>query len=66
MSDSVKIEAIVNFIAKHPQSTVSLRICRETLGEARERVDQEFAADLTANLTTSGTSRIDSYYCLIR
>ena len=66
MSNSVKIEAIVDFIAKHPQSTASRRICRETVGEARERVDQEFAADLTANLNRVEESTIDSYYVLIR
>jgi hypothetical protein len=66
MTNSSKINEIVNFVSKHPQSTAGRRICREILGEALERFNQEFAADLEAGLQTNDELRINSYYSLIR
>jgi hypothetical protein len=66
MTNSSKINEIVSFVTKHPQSTAGRRICREILGEALERFNQEFATDLEAGLLTNDEIRINSYYSLIR
>ncbi len=66
MSKQTKIVEIVNFVAKHPQTVASRRICREIFGEALERVNEEFAQELEAKLTRSEEIRVDSYYSLIR
>ncbi|MGE5581525.1 MAG: hypothetical protein ACM3X9_03220 [Bacillota bacterium] len=65
MANSNKIEAIVNFVSKHPQSTASCRICREILGEAVERFNEEFAMELADGLSKRDEI-IDSYYSMIR
>jgi translation elongation factor EF-Ts len=66
MPELSQIEAIVNFVSKHPQSITSRRICREILGEGLERINQEFADELAAELKESDDSTIESYYYLIR
>ncbi len=66
MSKQTKIVEIVNFVAKHPQTVASRRICREVFGEALERVNEEFAQELEAKLTRGEENRVDSYYSLIR
>ncbi len=66
MTNPSKIEEIVNFIVKHPQSTASRRICREVLGEAVERFNEEFAMELETGLKSKDEIGINSYYSLIR
>lgn len=66
MSNPTKINDIVHFVSKHPQSVASRRICREILGEALERFNAEFAAELTAGLQYQDETQINSYYDLIR
>lgn len=66
MSKILKIQAIIRFIAQHPQSTVSRRICRELLGAGMEQLQQEFAAELQVNLENIEDKTIDSYYYLVR
>lgn len=66
MSKQTQIEAIVDFVARHPESLVSRRICRETLGSAVERINSRFTAELTSLLSQKDFARIDSYYTLIK
>lgn len=66
MSNIAKIDEIVSFVAKHPQSTAGRRICREVLGEAMERFNEEFAMELETGLMAKDEVRINSYYSLIR
>lgn len=66
MDKKTKIEAIVDFVGKHPQTVASRRICRETLGEGMERFNQEFSSELTSKLTSGDEQQINSYYYLIR
>lgn len=65
MDEAAKIEAIVNFVARSPQSTASRRICREVIGRGVERFNQEFAEELAAGLREKDKTSIDSYYSLI-
>lgn len=53
-------------MARHPQSTASRRICREILGEAIERFNQEFAMELETGLLQSDPVKVSSYHCLVR
>jgi hypothetical protein len=66
MSKDLKVNEIVDFVAKHPQTIASRRICREVLGEALDRFNEEFAAELESQLQKKDELRIDSYYSLIR
>jgi hypothetical protein len=66
MTNSPKIAEIVSFVTKHPQSTVGRRICREILGEAVERFNEEFAMELEAGLRENDETRINAYYSLVR
>lgn len=66
MDKKARIEAIVDFIGKHPQTVASRRICREVLGEGMERFNQEFSSELTSKLGTRDEEQINSYYYLIR
>ncbi len=66
MSKQNKIEDIVSFVAKHPQTVASRRICREVLGEALERFNEEFAQDLESQLYRGDENKVDSYHSLIR
>jgi precorrin-2 methylase len=64
--NSLKVADIVNFVTKHPQSTVGRRICREILGEAVDRFNEEFAMELEAGLRENDEARINAYYSLVR
>ncbi|HOJ76551.1 MAG TPA: hypothetical protein PLZ08_00435 [Bacillota bacterium] len=66
MSKNSKINTIINFITKHPESVASRRICRELLGEARNRIDAEFAEELVNGLNKVDDQRLETYYYLIR
>lgn len=66
MPQSSQINAIIDFIRKHPQSTTSRRICREILGTGLEKINQEFASELMEGLKRSDDHTIESYYYLIR
>lgn len=66
MDELAKINEIVSFVARHPQSTASRRICREVMGRGTERFNEEFAAELTTGLREKDETSIDSYYSLIR
>lgn len=66
MSNISKIEEITAFVTRHPQTVASQRICREIMGEALERFNMEFAADLEAGLSEKDDDRINLYYSLIR
>jgi hypothetical protein len=66
MDESAKIEAIVSFVTRHPQSTASRRICREVVGRGAERFNEEFAMELAIGLQEKVETIIDSYYSLIR
>jgi hypothetical protein len=66
MDELAKIEAIVGFVTRRPQSTASRRICREVIGRGIERFNEEFAAELAVGLQEKDQTSIDSYYSLIR
>jgi hypothetical protein len=66
MPNSPKINEIINFVTKHPQSTASRRICREVLGAAMEHFNEEFALDLETGLHRNNEEQINAYYSLVR
>lgn len=66
MSKSAKIRDIVNFVTSHPQTVASRRICREIIGEALERFNEEFAVELESGLKRISDEQVDSYYTLIK
>jgi hypothetical protein len=66
MSELTQIDAIINFVAKHPQTVASRRICREVLGESVERFNQEFASELETGLREADPVQINSYYSMVR
>jgi hypothetical protein len=66
MSKSAKIKDIVNFVASHPQTVASRRICREIIGEALERFNEEFAVELESGLNRISEDQVDSFYTLIK
>lgn len=66
MSKNSKINTIINFITKHPESVASRRICRELLGEARNQIDAEFAEEIVNGLNKVDDQRLETYYYLIR
>ena len=61
-----KIEEIVSFVATHPETVASRRICREIFGRALERFDLECALELSARLEKAETLQVDSYYSLVK
>ncbi len=65
MPDDSKIPVIISFIARHPESTVSRRICREILGQAVEHFNEEFAIELEIGLRNHD-DLINTYYSLVR
>lgn len=66
MSKAAKINDIVNFVTNHPQTVASRRICREIIGEALERFNEEFAVELESGLNRVSEEQIDSFYTLIK
>lgn len=66
MSKSTKINDIITFVTKHPQTVASRRICRETIGEALERFNEEFAVELESGLNRISDEQVDSFYTLIK
>ncbi|MGE5607575.1 MAG: hypothetical protein ACM3YE_18020 [Bacteroidota bacterium] len=66
MSKSTKISDIVDFVTKHPQTVASRRICREIIGEALERFNEEFAVELESGLNRISDEQVDSFYTLIK
>jgi hypothetical protein len=66
MTDASKISEIISFVTRHPQSTAGRRICREILGEAMERFNEEFAMELEIGLRSHDENQINAYYYLVR
>lgn len=66
MPDDEKISEIINFVTKHPESTAGRRICREILGEALPRFNEEFAMELETGLKNNNEDLINAYYSLVR
>jgi len=66
LSNPNQIEAIVAFVAKHPQTIAGRRIRREVLGDAGERDDRELTTELTAGLRDIAPETLESYYYLVR
>jgi len=66
MPDTDKIEAIVSFVTRYPETTASRRICRELFGAGKDKVSPEFSRELFETLRKTDHSVIDSYFCLIR
>lgn len=66
MSKSTKVTDIVKFVTSHPQTVASRRICREVLGEALERFNEEFAVELESGLNRITDEQVDSFYSLIK
>jgi hypothetical protein len=66
LSKSIKINDIVNFVTSHPQTVASRRICREIIGEALERFNEEFAVELETGLNRITDEQIESFYSLVK
>lgn len=60
------INDIVNFVTSHPQTVASRRICREIIGEALERFNEEFSVELESGLNRIPDEQIESFYSLIK
>ncbi|NLY75265.1 MAG: hypothetical protein GX075_08155 [Firmicutes bacterium] len=66
MSKSSKINDIMNFVTKHPQTVASRRICREIIGEAVERFNEEFALELESGLAELSDEKVEAFHVLIK
>jgi hypothetical protein len=66
MPENSKIPEIIKFVTKHPESTAGRRICREILGQAVERFNEEFAMELETGLKRHDDNQINTYYSLVR
>lgn len=61
-----KIEIIVNFINDHPESTISLRLARELLGESPIQRHHGHLTELRSQLEAAEEWVIDNYYYLVK
>ncbi|MBA2132874.1 hypothetical protein [Capillibacterium thermochitinicola] len=61
-----EIEEIIQFVQNHPESTVSRRIYRETLGEAPARIDSAVLRQVRDKLEIADEFTIEGYNYLIR
>jgi len=61
-----KIEEIVSFVAAHPETVASRRICREVFGEALDKFNLECAYELSVRLENGEQTRVDSYYSMVK
>lgn len=66
MSGKKGIQPIIDFIANHPESTVSRRICRETLGETPQRITAEVIGKLRYQLEVADEMVVEGYHYLVR
>jgi hypothetical protein len=61
-----KIEMIVNFVNHHPESTVSLRVARELIGDSPVRRELGHITELRSELEAAEEWVVDSYYYLVK
>ncbi len=66
MKDKKNISAILRFVTEHPESNVSRRICRETLGEAPAQINSAVLKQLQDKLEIADEFTIEGYNYLIR
>ena len=66
MKKSREIEEIIQFVRDHPESTVSRRIYRETLGEAPAQINTAVLRELQDKLEIADEFTIEGYNYLIR
>ena len=66
MRKNRKIEEIIQFVRDHPESTVSRRIYRETLGEAPAEINPVVLRQLQDKLEIADEFTIEGYNYLIR
>lgn len=60
-----RIRAILDFVARHRESTASLAICRRALGQGSERVDGSTLSALGHYLRQAASEEIASYYDIV-
>lgn len=65
-SKDQKIEMVVNFVNHHPESTVSLRVARELLGESPIQRHHGHINELRSELEAAEEWILDNYYYLIK
>lgn len=63
---NTKIESILEFIRKHPESTATRRITREVLGTSPETLRLEHVLVLRDELEIASDGLVDGYFDLIR
>lgn len=61
-----KIESILDFVRKHPESVATRRITREVLGSSPENPRLEHILVLRDELEIASDSMVDGYFDLIR
>lgn len=66
MENGKNISAIVQFVTDHPESNVSRRIYRETLGEAPAQINSAIIKKLQDKLEFADEFTIEGYHYLIR
>ncbi|HBR29611.1 MAG TPA: hypothetical protein DD734_12045 [Firmicutes bacterium] len=66
MKKGREIEEIIYFVQRHPESTVSRRIYRETLGEAPAQINSAVIRQLQDKLEIADEFTIEGYNYLIR
>lgn len=66
MKKAREIEEIIHFVRSHPESTVSRRIYRETLGEAPARIDSAVLRQVRDKLEIADEFTIEGYNYLIQ
>lgn len=66
LTDRDGIQEIIDFVSRHPESNVSRRICRETLGEAPWRITGEVLRKLRHELEAADEIVVEGYHYLVR
>ncbi len=66
MKNEKAISSIIQFVTEHPESTVSRRIYRETLGQAPTNITSELVKELQNKLEIADEFTIEGYHYLIR
>ncbi|HEY8391615.1 MAG TPA: hypothetical protein VIL83_02690 [Capillibacterium sp.] len=66
MNKKREIEEIIQFVRDHPESTVSRRIYRETLGGAPAQINAAVLRELRNKLEIADEFTIEGYNYLIR
>lgn len=66
LNKSEKIESILSFVKRYPESTASLKISRETMGEAPLNFGLGHLSNLRLELEVADDWVVDGYFYLVK